>query len=483
MDRRRRIDRPVLGPGQGGDGVQTIKTAAIVVLLMTVMYGAYVSLTTPPEPLPDEVHDMLVASEDFDIDVGFLDSIDLARSSPDGDTADLSRQPDGLNGHGPAVPVPPPGPATRDTLAGVSGTLSDQGPASGSGRGTDPEGGRGTDPEGAEGNPAAGSPIADERFASRDLNMLPAVESDAVEREIDRGRDYPATGERFDLPDPEQIARDLAPPADEAEPKPASDAPAGQGMSPSEGTSPETDRGATSDPSGANRGLANAIRTADRQYYEGKKKEALATLSLFYDSPGLSDDDRTQLLSRLDPLAREVIYSEAHLLEQPHRVRQKETLVDIAAEYEVPWQLLANINGVRDPITILPGTDLKVVRGPFRAEVSLDRQELTLFLRDSYAGRFPVAIGDDPRPEPGTYTVQEKQNAKTYYDRSGNPIPPGSPNNPYGSVWIDLGGRLSIHGSPHAGKPTSAGCISLAGDHASDLLGILSDGSAVVIRR
>lgn len=446
--------------------MQTIKTAAIVVLLMTVMYGAYVSLTTPPEPLPDEVHDMLVASEDFDIDVGFLDEIGPARSSPDGDTADNFRRPSELIEDEPVVSPPPAGPATQDTLAGVSGTLSDREP--------DPSLRRGADPEG---DPPTGSPIADERFASRDLNMLPAVESDAVEREIDRGRDYPATGGRFDLPDPEQVARDFGPTADGSEAKQASDAPAG------EATSPETDRGATSDPSGANRGLANAIRTADRQYYEGKKKEALATLSLFYDSPGLSEDDRSQLLSRLDPLAREVIYSEAHLLEQPRRVRQKETLVDIAAEYEVPWQLLANINGVSDPITILPGTDLKVVRGPFRAEVSLDRQELTLFLRDSYAGRFPVAIGDDPRPEPGTYTVQERQNAKTYYDRSGNPIPPGSPNNPYGSVWIDLGGRLSIHGSPHAGKPTSAGCISLAGDHASDLMGILGDGSAVVIRR
>lgn len=469
--------------------MQTIKTAAIVVLLMTVMYGAYVSLTTPPEPLPDEVHDMLVASEDFDIDVGFLDEIGPAPSSPDADTAGHSRGPNGVSGNGPAMPLASPGPATRDTLAGVSATLSDQGPSPDFAQGTAPDGNPAADPAGLGGTGLGGagpvspdpvgvsgpdSPIADERFASRDLNMLPAVESAAIEREIDQGRNYPETDGRFDLPDPEQVARDFAPSPDGAEPKqPAAD----------EGRSAETDRGADSPPPGTDRGLANAIRTADRQYYEGKKKEALATLSLFYDSPGMSEDDRSQLLSRLDPLAREVIYSEAHLLEQPRRVRQKETLVDIAAEYEVPWQLLANINGVSDPITILPGTDLKVVRGPFRAEVSLDRQELTLFLRDSYAGRFPVAIGDDPRPEPGTYTVQEKQSAKTYYDRSGNPIPPGSPNNPFGSVWIDLGGRLSIHGSPHAGKPTSAGCISLAGDHASDLMGILGDGSAVVIRR
>ena len=62
---------------------------------------------------------------------------------------------------------------------------------------------------------------------------------------------------------------------------------------------------------------------------------------------------------RLDPLAREVIYSKQHLLERPYRVGQEETLVAIAAKYEVPWQLLANINQVTDPMTLLPGTELR----------------------------------------------------------------------------------------------------------------------------
>ena len=43
--------------------MQTIKTAAIVVLMLTVLYGGYVSLTTPPEPLPDEIEEYLVIDE------------------------------------------------------------------------------------------------------------------------------------------------------------------------------------------------------------------------------------------------------------------------------------------------------------------------------------------------------------------------------------------------------------------------------------
>ncbi|MEO9594267.1 L,D-transpeptidase family protein, partial [Rhodopirellula bahusiensis] len=207
-----------------------------------------------------------------------------------------------------------------------------------------------------------------------------------------------------------------------------------------------------------------------------------ATLSLFYETPNLTSNQRDELLSRLDPLAAEVIYSGEHLLAEPHRVGPNETLMDIAKKYEVPWQLLANINGVDDPVTVLPGTDLKVVRGPFRGDIDLKYQELTLFLGDLYAGRFKIAVGSDPAPKPGSYTIQEKQSAKTYYDMSGTPIPPGNPRNPYGSMWIDLGSGLSIHGSPDANAPTDKGCISLAGNYSRDVFGILSEGSSVTIR-
>ena len=56
--------------------MQTLKTAAIVVLLMTVMYGAYVSLTTPPEPLPADVQTMLEFNDEGSfVDSGLPDSL------------------------------------------------------------------------------------------------------------------------------------------------------------------------------------------------------------------------------------------------------------------------------------------------------------------------------------------------------------------------------------------------------------------------
>ena len=73
-------------------------------------------------------------------------------------------------------------------------------------------------------------------------------------------------------------------------------------------------------------------------------------------------------------------------------------LETIAAQYNVPWQLLAKINGIEDPNRLKPGDELKVVRGPFSAIVELDKRQLTLIVEDCYAGRFNlVAVGDMAR--------------------------------------------------------------------------------------
>ncbi len=441
--------------------MQTIKTAAIVILLMTVIYGAYVSLTTPPEPLPDEVHQMLVESDEFDIDAGFPDSLGSLDSPPGFDEDD--------------------DPIAIDSPAGVTERLSDQA-QSGNDR-QDRDANRAMNAGRDRGNgfdaAAASDDLLDgERLASLDGSVLPPVGTNEASVSIDQNRAYPSTGGEFVLPDPD---------GDEGPGNDAGGHDAGEdddeGHAVAKGDDDAEHPGDDGSARDENRGLANAIRVADEQYGAGRKKEALATLSLFYDTPDLSPSQRGELLSRLDPLAREVIYSQSHLLEQPRRVRHKETLVEIASEYQVPWQLLANINHVDDPITVLPGTDLKVVRGPFRADVSLSQGELTLFLGDYYAGRFPVGIGGDPEPELGTFTVQDKRSDKTFYDASGNPVPPESENNPYGAMWLDLGGQMSIHGSPDRREPTTKGCISLSGQHAGDLFGILSRGSSVVVRR
>ena len=464
--------------------MQTLKTAAIVVLMMAVMYGAYVSLTTPPEPLPADVQDMLVINEEgtLAIDAGLpesLGSMDIntgtATSLP-GSVAPGTTAP-GMNDEAmnladlalPGEALPPAIGGTNSLASnGVSQSLSDQ-------------------PDPALGAVAPGSGVSG---SAPQTPSFPTAAAAATGVAADAaGRSYPSTGNTFDMPDPGSVDSSFAasgvnlPDPNLALASGTSNGAPPAGVAPVSALGTSTSGPASMSVNSPNIGLANAIRTADQQYSDDKRKDALATLSLFYNTPNMSGEERSELLSRLDPLAREVIYSKRHLLEQPHRVGQSETLVEIAARYEVPWQLLANINEIDDPVTVLPGTELKVVRGPFRAEVNLTLNELTLFLGDLYAGRFPIGVGSDPLPKPGTFTIQDKQTSKTYYNAAGSPVPPDSPANPYGEVWLDLGSELSIHGSPNSTSPTTKGCISLAADYADDLYGILSQGSSVTIRR
>jgi lipoprotein-anchoring transpeptidase ErfK/SrfK len=224
-------------------------------------------------------------------------------------------------------------------------------------------------------------------------------------------------------------------------------------------------------------------RSALAQVQRQEFAEALLTLSLFYGDPYLTGEERQRLVDLLDPLAGRVIYSAEHTLERPHEVRPGQTLFDVAEQYRVPAILLQNINGVADPRVLQPGSKIKVVRGPFRAEVDVANSELVLFLGKYYAGRFPVSIGNDPAPKPATYEVRAKEEGREYRAPNGARIPPRAPDNPYGNVWLDLGGNMAIHGSPETPSAHgSLGCISLTAVDVADVFGILNVGSRVLVR-
>jgi LysM repeat protein len=225
-------------------------------------------------------------------------------------------------------------------------------------------------------------------------------------------------------------------------------------------------------------------RDAESHLEARRYRAALTTLSSAYGDPALTPEEHDELLRMLDPLAGKVIYSREHLLEPSYEVRSNETLMEIGERYQVPWQLLQNINGIQNPRVMIPGTELKVVRGPFRAEVSLDESEMTLFLDQMYAGRFPITIGNEPAPETGDFAIAAKERGRTYYGDDGREYSADSPENPYGSVWLDLGeDNLSIHGSPQQEAGADVGCIGLSPRDAQDVYGILSVGSRVTIIR
>jgi LysM repeat protein len=236
--------------------------------------------------------------------------------------------------------------------------------------------------------------------------------------------------------------------------------------------------------SSSGKSFENAKRMAMEQAEAGKLKEALAMLSVFYNAQDLPQSQHEDLVDMLDALAREVIYSRRHLLDMPYVVAPGETLEQIAKTCNVPVDVLSRINGL-DPIATPPaGMKLKVIPGPFRAEIDLNTSEMTLFLGELYAGRYPATFGAEPEPRPGVYQILDKQRNRNYYASNGMQISANDPKNPFGGYWLDLGQDLCIHGSPDVDTGSSQlGCISLSPLDAADVFGMLGRGSQVTIRR
>ena len=141
-------------------------------------------------------------------------------------------------------------------------------------------------------------------------------------------------------------------------------------------------------------------------------------------------------------MAGVVIYSRQHLLEPPYQVQTGDTLERIADACQRSRHTPGAINGIRDSESLRPGRELKVVRGPLSAVIDLGKSELTLMLRDRYAGRFPVSLISPGRLE-GSYTVLGKQGASASDSRGAT-----AANSSAASYWIDLG-----NGSRHRPQP------------------------------
>jgi lipoprotein-anchoring transpeptidase ErfK/SrfK len=228
------------------------------------------------------------------------------------------------------------------------------------------------------------------------------------------------------------------------------------------------------------------MQSVQRELENGQLASALRQLTGWYGNPQLSPQEQQQLSVMLDQIAGTVVYSTQNLTENPYEVQPGERLEAIGEKYQVPWQLLAKINGIEDPASLQPGERLKVVRGPFEAIVSLERHELILRTGDGlYAGRFPIGIGAEHPPQEGMFAVSDKVANPVYYGRE-SAIGAEDPNNPLGERWIGLGKQMAIHGTNNPasiGRNDLPGSITLREEDVVEVFDILSLGSRVTIRR
>ncbi len=171
----------------------------------------------------------------------------------------------------------------------------------------------------------------------------------------------------------------------------------------------------------------------------------------------------------------------------------------LAERFHITEALLQALNPGVDFLT--PGQRLvvpAVADGPLPAvaRIVVDKGERSLRAFDA-AGRllafYPATIGSTERPAPsGTLTVEGVANepdytydpAKLSYDRGDEKVVvPAGPNNPVGSVWIELSrDGYGVHGSPDPSKiakTASNGCVRLTNWDAEQLAAAVKPGVEV----
>lgn len=455
--------------------MQTIKTGVVVALLLAVCYGAFVALNAPEPNLPDE----LLSEFDWrpeDADLGNLTNVEMPVSAP------LAVQPlpdnnlSGSNGL-PAfdashLNLPSLPPLSNNSPAVSLPTENAQAAAADASESLPPLPFVSTPASPSNGTPATGTLAADGPAVSLATGIAAAA-GNSNTLNSPPSSSPPATST---IPTGQLVSqtRSAGSAADLAGQLPLLETPADN-----------VDAGGSAKQEQPTLPFPAAREQAFELASNGKLREALLILSRYYNSPELSTEQHSDMIDLLDALSREVIYSPRHLAQAAYTATAGDTVESLALKHQITPELLNAINGLGNSKVLLNGTQVKVLNGPFRAQVSLSRSELTVFMGELYAGRFPVSFGTDPTPVEGTYEVIDRRRDRTYYGTGGKVIGASDNRNPYGGYWINLGQDLCIHGTPEMASDDleDAGCISLAPLDAADVYNILAQSSQVSIVR
>ena len=278
-------------------------------------------------------------------------------------------------------------------------------------------------------------------------------------------------------PPPAESQVAAAPPAESA---PAETAPVAGGEAPGVITPTETPKATM---------YSSARVAVQGDLDRGELAQALLKLSEWYGDPSLTPEESQEVETLLSQLAGDVIYEgpPAHRLEPKHVVQTGETLDSIAQKYNIPTQLLANVNRISDPSAVQPGQELKVMRGPFSAIVDLGKRRMTLMLDRRYAGKFTIELDPTASIEEGTWTVAQKQLTPVAGGVYGQPAGATEDRGLLLSNSANPTGQPAILRGPGSADPVStppaARVIRLKSNDVRDVYDILSVGSRITVRR
>ena len=291
--------------------MQTLKTAVVVVLLLVVFYGVYEMLNRPPDAPPADVAQL----EDMPFDPPEVQFGEAARDPAAEPT--VSVPPVTPNGAGRIA-----GPGRHDGPGRTRRTASSGFPAAGP-----PESADGHQPPTEPEYPLTVEPPSRAGARRVALGRGQAGCTAAVGRaEPARRRKWPTRGLQQNPFVHENVVVRPSGMAD----------------------------GAGGDQIGV-RARTNAQKIAKTLLDEGKYRDALATLSVFYQSPDLTPAEHRELLDLLDPLAGRVVYSREHLdRSRPTSCAATRRWRTSPSSTTCPWNCCRRSTGSRRPTCWCP---------------------------------------------------------------------------------------------------------------------------------
>jgi len=213
-----------------------------------------------------------------------------------------------------------------------------------------------------------------------------------------------------------------------------------------------------------------------------------------------SEPQRAFVKERLAELAEQWLFSAKVYAEDKlcasYKVGQGDLLTNIGKQYNVPYDVLMQINKIERAELLQAGVTIKVVNGPFHARVYRSAFTMDLYLQNTYVKSFTVGLGKTGMETPtGVWRVKSdgKLIKPTWTDPvTGHRYEPEDADYPLGSRWIALDGLegaavgrtgFAIHGTKNPeqiGTPGSQGCIRLHNGDAILVYNLLMPGVSLV---
>jgi hypothetical protein len=215
--------------------------------------------------------------------------------------------------------------------------------------------------------------------------------------------------------------------------------------------------------------------------------------------PMASGQQRAFIKKQLSELSEDWLFSRMVFpndkLCEFYKVQPGDLLVNIGRKFNVPYEILMELNQIRRPEELQAGQTIKVMHGPFHAKVYRSTFTMDLYLQNTYVRSFKVGLGKAGSETPtGRWKVAAggKLISPTWTDPNGRTYEADDPDYPLGSRWIGLDGvsgeaqgreGFAIHGTKEPeqiGRQGSLGCIRLFNGDAILVYNLMMPGMSLV---